>query len=54
MSLLLAALQAHEEPAPLEAGDLLIYLAIIAGALFFVVLAGFGYFGTGSDDGSGE
>ena len=48
---MLALLLAAEggEPKPLEAGDLLLYLAIIAAATFFVLLAGFGYFTPGGD-----
>lgn len=34
----------------LEIGDILVYLAVIAGATFFVVLAGLGYFTFGDDD----
>jgi hypothetical protein len=48
-SLLLA--QTHAEPPqPLEAADILVFLAIVAAAVFFVVLAGLGYFTPGKGD----
>lgn len=54
MSALLAAVTFAAETAgdtkQLETSDLLVYLGIIVAAVFFVVLAGFGYFSTGSDD----
>lgn len=52
-ALLAAALLASEatgEHKQLALGDMLVYLAIIAGAVFFVVLAGLGYFTFGDDN----
>lgn len=54
MHALLAAValasEASGEHKQLEMGDMLVYLAIIAGAVFFVVIAGLGYFTFGDDD----
>jgi len=54
MNALLAALTFAVEGAgehkQLEIGDILVYVAIIAGATFFVVLAGLGYFTFGDDE----
>ena len=54
MHALLAALtfasEAAGEHKQLEMGDMLVYVAIIAGAVFFVVLAGLGFFTFNDDD----
>ena len=52
-ALLLAAETAHELK-QLELGDLLVYLAIIAAAMFFVIIAGLGYFTPSSGGGSSD
>lgn len=46
---LILASEASGEHKQLEIGDILVYLALIAGATFFVVLAGLGYFTFGDD-----
>ena len=48
MRALVLAAETAGELKQLEVGDLLVYLAIIAAAMFFVVLAGLGYFTPGS------
>ena len=59
MSALLAAVTFAAETAgdhkQLEMSDLLVYLGIIVAAVFFVVLAGLGYFSpSGGDDSHGH
>ena len=50
MHLLLLAAQLREGSEQLRVGDILLILAVIAAAVFFVVLAGFGYFSPGDND----
>ena len=50
MPALLLAAETAGELKQLQVGDLLIYIGIIAAAMFFVILAGLGYFTPGSGD----
>ena len=54
LSLLVAVAEHSEEVEPLSGRSLLITLAIILAICFAIVLAGFGYFSPGNDDGKSE